>query len=127
MIMIGFLYSLSKVQRDDIICPIVQVPGLGDEYLMSKCLQVSMVAAGDGVVDRMRDATKPNTKMYLGETIANPTLEILDLKAFGQLGQENSIMTAVDATFSTPINQVCHIPAQRTRTIHIVQRTTYIG
>lgn len=54
----------------------------------------------------MREATKPNTKMYLAETIANPTLQVLDVEAFGKLGQEKGIITAVDATFSTPINQV---------------------
>lgn len=70
---------------------------------------MSVVAAGDGVVNRMREATRPNTKLYLGETIANPTLQLLDLEAFGQLGQEKGIMTAVDATFSTPFNQVLYL------------------
>lgn len=65
-----------------------------------------MLPVGEDLIDRMRAATRPNTKMYFAETVTNPSLFILDLNAFGKLGQETGIMTAVDATFSSPVNQV---------------------
>ena len=41
--------------------------------------------------------------MLYGETPANPTMSILDLEEFGELGKSLSgVMTVVDATFATP-------------------------
>ena len=46
---------------------------------------------------------KPNTKLVFGETIANPSLKILDIKKFAQAAHKNGVPLIVDNTFPTPI------------------------
>lgn len=46
---------------------------------------------------------KPNTKLIFGETIANPSLKILDIEKFAQAAHKNGVPLIVDNTFPTPI------------------------
>ena len=48
---------------------------------------------------------KPNTKLLYGETPCNPNMTLVDLEAFGKLGQNRGILTMVDGTFASPICQ----------------------
>lgn len=54
--------------------------------------------------DELRAAVKPNTKAFFGETIANPSLEILDIEKFAKVAHECGVPLIVDNTFATPIN-----------------------
>lgn len=54
--------------------------------------------------DELRAAIRPNTKLIFGETISNPTLEVLDFEMFAKVAHENGIPLVVDNTFATPIN-----------------------
>lgn len=56
-------------------------------------------------VDAYRDAIRPNTKLILVETPANPTLAVTNLKAIASLARARGIRTVADNTFATPINQ----------------------
>ncbi|MHA2366078.1 MAG: trans-sulfuration enzyme family protein [Candidatus Hodarchaeales archaeon] len=56
-------------------------------------------------VENYSEAINENTKVLLGETPCNPTMTVLDLKEFGELGQEKSLLTIVDSTFGSPYNQ----------------------
>ena len=47
---------------------------------------------------------RPNTKLIFGETISNPTLEVLDIELFARVAHKNGIPLVVDNTFATPIN-----------------------
>jgi len=47
---------------------------------------------------------KPNTKCIFGETITNPTVNILDFEKFSKLAHDHGIPLIVDNTFATPIN-----------------------
>lgn len=47
---------------------------------------------------------KPNTKAIFGETISNPSLDILDIETFASVAHKNGIPLIVDNTFATPIN-----------------------
>ncbi len=49
-----------------------------------------------------REAIKPETRLIFGETIGNPGLEILDLKAVAEIAHANGIPFMVDSTFATP-------------------------
>ena len=49
-------------------------------------------------------AIQPNTKAIFGETISNPSLDILDIETFAKVAHENGIPLIVDNTFATPIN-----------------------
>lgn len=54
--------------------------------------------------EEIQAAIKPNTKAIFGETISNPSLDILDIEVFAQVAHKNGIPLIVDNTFATPIN-----------------------
>lgn len=54
--------------------------------------------------EEIQAAIKPNTKAIFGETISNPSLDILDIEAFANVAHKNGIPLIVDNTFATPIN-----------------------
>ncbi len=50
-------------------------------------------------------AVRPETRVIYVETPSNPLLRVVDLPAIGKLGRERGVLTIVDNTFATPINQ----------------------
>ena len=54
--------------------------------------------------EEIQNAIKPNTKAIFGETISNPSLDVLDIKTFARVAHKNGIPLIVDNTFATPIN-----------------------
>jgi cystathionine beta-lyase len=51
------------------------------------------------------DAIKDNTKVIYVESPTNPLLGIIDLRGITKLGKDHGILTVIDNTFATPINQ----------------------
>ena len=51
------------------------------------------------------DAAKPNTKLFFFETPANPTMDVVDLKAVCDIARGRGILTVVDNAFATPALQ----------------------
>ncbi len=47
-------------------------------------------------------AIQPNTKLFYGETLGNPGIEVLDIQAIANAAHANGLPLMVDATFSTP-------------------------
>ncbi len=47
---------------------------------------------------------KPNTKAVFGETLANPSLDILDIELFSKVAHKHGVPLIVDNTFPTPVN-----------------------
>jgi cystathionine beta-lyase/cystathionine gamma-synthase len=56
-------------------------------------------------VEEVEKSIRTNTKLILVESPTNPTLELCDLKAIGALGKAKRVLTAIDSTFATPVNQ----------------------
>lgn len=54
--------------------------------------------------EEIQAAIQPNTKCIFGETISNPSLDILDIELFAEVAHENGIPLIIDNTFATPIN-----------------------
>ena len=54
--------------------------------------------------EEIQNAIKPNTKAIFGETISNPSLDIMDIEVFARVAHKNGIPLIVDNTFATPIN-----------------------
>ncbi len=54
--------------------------------------------------EEIQAAIKPNTKAVFGETISNPSLDIMDIEAFAEVAHANGIPLIIDNTFATPIN-----------------------
>ncbi|MGN0107863.1 MAG: O-acetylhomoserine aminocarboxypropyltransferase/cysteine synthase family protein [Hominilimicola sp.] len=57
----------------------------------------------DDDYDTIAKAFKDNTKAVLGETIANPALNVLDIEKFAKLAHDHGVPLIVDNTFATPI------------------------
>ena len=54
--------------------------------------------------EEIQAAIKPNTKAVFGETISNPSLDIMDIEAFANVAHKNGIPLIIDNTFATPVN-----------------------
>ncbi len=50
-------------------------------------------------------AIRPNTKLIYIESPTNPGLRVVDFKKIAALGKEHKLLTLIDSTFGTPINQ----------------------
>jgi O-acetylhomoserine (thiol)-lyase len=53
-------------------------------------------------LESWRKATRPNTKAFFGETIANPKNEILDIEGVAKVAHEVGVPLIVDNTVATP-------------------------
>ena len=62
----------------------------------------TVVALND--FEALEAAIRPETKLLFSETPSNPYLQVLDLQRFAETGRRHGVITAVDATFSTPVN-----------------------
>jgi cystathionine beta-lyase len=51
------------------------------------------------------DAIRPNTRLIYVESPSNPLLRCVDIRQIAHLGRERGILTVIDNTFATPINQ----------------------
>lgn len=75
-------------------------------------------------VEALEKALRKNTRLILVESPTNPTLELCDLTALGQLGKARGILTCIDNTFATPVNQN---PIQHGFDAVVHAATKYIG
>jgi len=66
-------------------------------------IEYSLVDGTD--VKNVTNAIKKNTKLIYIETPSNPLLKIVDVAGIGKLGKTNKIITIIDNTFASPINQ----------------------
>jgi cystathionine beta-lyase/cystathionine gamma-synthase len=69
-------------------------------------------------------AIRPNTKLLYLESPTNPTLRVVDLKKVAALAKQHKLLSMIDATFGTPINQ--H-PAQFGIDLVMHSGTKYLG
>ena len=58
----------------------------------------------DATDEELDAAFKPNTKAVFGETISNPSLDILDIERFASAAHRHGVPLIIDNTFPTPIN-----------------------
>ncbi len=71
-----------------------------------------------------RNKIKPNTKVIYVETPSNPLMLITDLEMISRLAKEYRLVSMIDNTFATPINQT---PADFGIDIMIHSATKYMG
>ena len=53
-------------------------------------------------IDGWRTAVRPNTKLFFGETVGNPGLDVLDIPTVSQLAHEAGVPLLVDSTLTSP-------------------------
>lgn len=58
----------------------------------------------DASYEEISSAFCPNTKAVFAETIANPSIVVLDIEKFARLAHDHGVPLIIDNTFATPIN-----------------------
>src|SRR5580700_253506 len=66
-------------------------------------IETTFVEATDP--EQFARAIRPQTKMIYMESPTNPTLKIVDISAIVEYARRHNILTLVDSTFASPINQ----------------------
>jgi len=74
-----------------------------DTYLPRFGIETTVVDGTD--LQAWKANIRPNTKILFTETPANPTLEIVDIRALADLAHENGALLVVDNVFATPVLQ----------------------
>lgn len=64
-------------------------------------VEVTLIDGTD--LDQWRDAVRPDTKLCFFETISNPTLEVIDVKAVSEIAHAVGALVMVDNVFATPV------------------------
>ena len=63
-------------------------------------IDTTFVAPGD--IDGWRAAIRHNTKLFFGETVGNPGLEVLDIPTISAIAHEVGVPLLVDSTLTSP-------------------------
>jgi O-acetylhomoserine (thiol)-lyase len=97
---------------------ILNIARPGDEIISSSQLYggtytlFSSTLARMGIKVHLIDSTDPNnyneyvndkTKAFFGETLGNPTLDVLDIESIAQIAHDSGVPLIVDGTATTPI------------------------
>ncbi len=99
---------------------IFNIAGAGDHVVASSALyggtynlfHVTMRRMGieftfvdpDCTEEELEGAFRDNTKAVFGETIANPSLVVLDIERFAKAAHAHGVPLIIDNTFATPVN-----------------------
>ena len=63
-------------------------------------IDTTFVKPGD--IDGWRAAVRPNTKLFFGETVGNPGLDVLDIPTISTIAHEARVPLLVDSTLTSP-------------------------
>ena len=63
-------------------------------------IETTFVPPGD--LEAWRNAVQPNTKLFFGETVGNPGLDVLDIPAVADIAHAAGVPLVVDSTLTTP-------------------------
>lgn len=80
----------------------------GTHYLVEddiRGLGIEVTRVDSSEPQGVADAMKPNTKLVLIETPANPTLKLIDIAAIAEIAHRANALLCVDNTFMTPYYQ----------------------
>ncbi|MGC9325739.1 MAG: trans-sulfuration enzyme family protein [Desulfomonilia bacterium] len=72
-------------------------------YLKRFGIECTIVPFGD--YDALEKAIKKNTRFIFSESPTNPYLNVFDLKLLKKIADRHGVMTLIDSTIATPINQ----------------------
>ena len=63
-------------------------------------IETTFVKPGD--IDGWKAAVRPNTKLFFGETVGNPGLDVLDIPTVSAIAHETGVPLLVDSTLTSP-------------------------
>ncbi|MEY4122784.1 MAG: hypothetical protein RLZZ457_1622, partial [Pseudomonadota bacterium] len=70
-------------------------------YTLSRFgIETTFVKPND--IDAWRAAVRPNTKLFFGETVGNPGLDVLDIPTISAIAHEADVPLLVDSTLTSP-------------------------
>ena len=72
-------------------------------HTMAKMGIESTFVSPDCTDEELQAAFRPNTRAVLGETVANPALDVLDIERFAQAAHDHGVPLIIDNTFPTPV------------------------
>ena len=75
-------------------------------------------------IDAWKEAVRPQTRLFFGETIGNPGGNVLDIEAVAGVAHQNGVPLMVDSTFATPY--LCR-PLEWGADIVVHSTTKFIG
>jgi len=73
------------------------------EYLQRFGIGCTIVPFGD--YRALERAVRKNTRFIFSESPTNPYLNIFDLERLGSIARRHKVLTVIDSTFATPLNQ----------------------
>src|SRR5699024_5504175 len=85
-------------------------------------LQVSFIDMTD--LETIKAALQDNTRLIWIETPSNPLLKITDIQAVCDIARENNLLSCVDNTWPTPVNQ---LPLELGADLVLHSTTKYFG
>ena len=74
--------------------------------------------------ENFRRAMTPNTKLFYGETIGNPTADVFDIRAVADIAHKHNLPLIIDNTFASPY--LCR-PFEHGADIVVHSATKFIG
>jgi cystathionine beta-lyase/cystathionine gamma-synthase len=80
----------------------------GTDYFLKEELEkfgIDYTLASTADLDKFESRIRDNTKIIYFETPSNPLLRIIDLEKIVQIARKYDIITVIDNTFASPINQ----------------------
>ena len=75
-------------------------------------------------LDQLNASIKENTRIVFFESPTNPNMEVLDITAIAAIAKQHEVLTVVDNTFATPVNQ--H-PLMHGADLVVHSTTKYLG
>lgn len=73
------------------------------EFLTRYSIEATQVPMGD--YDALEAAIRPNTRLIFSESPTNPYMRVIDVPRLVEIARRRGILTVIDSTFATPINQ----------------------
>jgi cystathionine gamma-synthase len=73
------------------------------QWLPKVGIETTFVDTND--YEQLARAIRPNTRMLYLESPTNPSLRVVDMKKMAPLARQHGLISMVDSTFGTPINQ----------------------
>lgn len=103
--MAAILYSILNVANsgDEIVSVSTLYGGTYELFKVTlKKLGINVIFVDPDDPENIRKAITSKTKAVYGETIGNPRINVLDIKAVANIAHENKIPFIIDNTFGTP-------------------------
>ena len=75
-------------------------------------------------INQLSNSINKNTRIVFFETPTNPNMEVLDITAIAKVAKKHNVLTVVDNTFATPVNQN---PLELGADIVVHSATKYLG